>query len=232
MKKKNKKEKSKQVDKNEEKVEMENYWDVFLRNYRNVPGFKSLVKLLIWLFLIFIFIIIASSANNDINYSSSEDKATPTTMTTTKTAISYQELLDDILQNEKKISISITDGEDKYMIDADMNLGVMSRYYTTKTTTKRFSIEENKIYELNLDERIENNELFGKVNNNFINQHSLVKLIETTVGTKEVKNGEIVYNYAVNDNGINYSLQSFIKDDILYKIEIKGEDISYTISYK
>lgn len=215
----------------EEKVEMENYWDVFLRNYRNVPAFKSLVKLIIYILLILLFVLVASSANHSNESMETNNKTTSTT-TITQASISYQNLLDDIINKNKKINIEVLNNSERYIIDSEIDKGIMNGYYTTNITTKRFCIENNKVYELNLDEKILNDELFANVDINFINQHYLIGIIKNNIGTKELVDGEIIYNYEITSNEKKYNLKSYIKDNILYRIDVEGENIKYNISYK
>lgn len=214
----------------DDKVEMENFFDVFLRNYRNVPAFKSLVKLSGYILLIIIFVLVASTAPKSANNSKSENDKT-TTKAVEKN-ISYLEMLDDVINSDKGVNIEIVNYDKKFLIEGELTSGVLSGYYTMDVTTKRFIIEEGKTYELNLDERVENNNLFVNLDLTFIDQKSLIESIKKNPGTKEVLDKEIQYNYEITSNDKKYSLKSHVKDDKIYQIEVVGDSVEYNISYK
>lgn len=214
----------------DDKVEMENFFDVFLRNYRNVPAFKSLVKLSGYILLIIIFVLVASTAPKSANNSKSDNDKT-TTKAVEKN-ISYLEMLDDVINSDKGVNIEIVNYDKKFLIEGELTSGVLSGYYTTDVTTKRFIIEEGKTYELNLDERVENNNLFVNLDLTFIDQKSLIESIKKNPGTKEVLDKEIQYNYEITSNDKKYNLKSHVKDDKIYQIEVVGDSVEYNISYK
>lgn len=214
--------------------ELETGLEVFLRNYKTVPGFKALIQLLGYFLFIIIIIAVASSATDNSETNSSLDDTTTTTITTTTstTKFVYKDTLEQLKSNNKVIYTSAIINGETYIIDSINKDNVLSGYYETKSGTKRFKIENNKIYEINLETAKENNELFENLDIDFIIPANLVELLINNRSIKMLEDDIVIYTYDINKNNIKYEIKTYVKDDICYKIEIDGNESNYLITYK
>ena len=196
--------------------ELETGFEVFLRNYKNVPGFKALIQLAGYFLAIGIIIFVAAGAQEAT--STGDNPATTTTTTTTSQKVVYKDTLEQLKANNKVIYTSAIINGETYIIDSINKDGILSGYYETKVGTKRFKIENNKIYEnLDLD---------------FIIPENLVDLLIKNRSLKMLEDDIVVYTYDINKNNIKYEIKTYVKDDICYKIEIDGNEANYLITYK
>nr|MCR5483001.1 hypothetical protein [Bacilli bacterium] len=97
---------------------------------------------------------------------------------------------------------------------------------------KEFKISEQKVYEIVLDEDIENEELFKEININFVIPSVLVGILEDTKMIKSTNGDNATYTYDYEEGENTYSI---IVSIVLNKVElitIKNDDITYEITYK
>lgn len=212
--------------------ELETGFEVFLRNYKTVPGFKALIKLIGYFAFIFIIIIVAGLARDTEEPIDTDTTTTTTVATTTTPKVVYKDTLEALKANNKVIYTSAIINGETYIIDSINKDNVLSGYYETKAGTKRFKIENNKIYEVNLETSTENNTLFEHLDIDFIIPANLVDLLIKNRSIKMIEDDIIIYTYDITKNDIKYEIKTYVKDDICYKIEIDGNESNYLITYK
>lgn len=210
--------------------ELETGFEVFLRNYKNVPGFKALIQLAGYFLAIGIIIFVAAGAQEAT--STDDNPSTTTTTTTTSQKVVYKDTLEQLKANNKVIYTSAIINGETYIIDSINKDGILSGYYETKVGTKRFKIENNKIYEINLENSVENSKLFENLDLDFIIPENLVDLLIKNRSLKMLEDDIVVYTYDINKNNNKYEIKTYVKDDICYKIEIDGNEANYLITYK
>lgn len=214
--------------------ELETGFEVFMRNYNNVPGFKALIKLIIYFAFIFIIIVVAAGANEAENNNETPvvDGTTTTTTTTTTKKIVYKDTLEALKKDNLVIYTSAIINGETYIVDSVNKNGILTGYYENKIGTKKFKIENNKIYELALDTKTENTKLFELLDIDFIIPANLVDLLLKNRSLKVLEDDIVIYTYEINKNNIKYEIKTYVKDDICYKIEINGNEANYLITYK
>ena len=218
--------------KNENGEELETRWEVFRRNYKNVPGFKASVKL--GLYFIFIFILVVLVAFT--NYSKKEKKletvaSGKATTTTSAKALSYGEML-DVIKNvgtEFKTTIKLNDKE--YLINVIIKDNYLEGYYETSNVNTKFKIQDDKVYEVKMNNETENNKLLELFDLDFINPITLVNTLKVTSSTKKLVDGDVIYNYNINKNDMDsYTADVSTDNNHISKIVIKNDIISYEIN--
>lgn len=215
--------------KNEDGEELETKWEVFMRNYKTVPGFKELVKLVGYFLFFGIFIIIILSGQSSIKTNDNKNTTTTTQVVDTKT---YKELLEDLYKTNKQIHANITINETKYSIEATNTAGVLSGLLESTSSTKRFKIENNVIYELNLEQATENANLFENISINYIIPANLVNILQSNKATKRVDGDNLIYNYNLDNNGISYTGEVIVTNNIIKNINLTNEYSSYNITFE
>lgn len=196
---------------------------LFGEYYKNVPGFKALVKL--FLYFIFFAVIISVVACNQetVKQNNKEEK----TEEKEKVTLTYQEMLDALTTNNSKILYNITIGEESYRIDATYQDKILSGMFRTKDTLHEFKIQNNLVYEIGLNEEKENATLFTNINITYLVPESLVNILENNKAIKMLEDDTIVYNYEID--GSKYRVVT--KDNEINKIEITSTSFSYIIEY-
>ncbi|MCR4581378.1 MAG: hypothetical protein K5666_02580 [Bacilli bacterium] len=147
----------------EEGVEykLESWWDVFVRNYKNVPGFNALVKLLIYFFLFFILIVAIKATTGD------QDSTKTKQQETTKVTVPYKEMVGNIV-NYRKSTINIKINDTLYIINGDFGNNILTGTIESTNGLHNFKIKDNSIYEVKMGEDVLNNELLKDININII----------------------------------------------------------------
>lgn len=213
--------------KNENGEEIENAYDVFMRNYKTVPGFRPLVKLLGYGIFIFILILVAGSIDTG-DTTATDSKTTTTTQEQVKV---YADILNELRVAGTKISAQVAYNGEKYLLEGTVNESDFSGYIDTSLGTKKFKIKDNNVYELVLETETMNNELFGLIDKDFIVPNSLVNILSKESALKTVEEDKTKYMYTITKNNLTYSINALVKDEKCYKIEIKSEGIEYLITY-
>lgn len=216
---------------NDDENKRENFLDVFIRNWKNVPGFRSLIKLCLYLIFIFIFIIVVNLSQSN-NTRVKKNDGIPSTTTKKIETITYRDVLDNAAKGNKDIYMEITIDGTKAVIDAVTNENDITGYYETDKLTKKFKIENNILYEVSLDHEIENDKVLNGLNIDFIVTPNLIDILKNNIPTKMINNEEVLYNYDITINGIAYKITTTVKESILTNIKIESEKEKYIIVYE
>lgn len=206
---------------NDEPV-MENYWDVFVRNYRDSEGFRVLVKLGGYFIFVGILVILAISVkevNQEKNANSDQAEEVVTT--------NYPEILDNIMDREDDFSIHVHVDDQDYEIRATFIDNVMEGYLETSGGTVKFRIADDQVYEVNLHDEIVNPNLFSNMNLSLVVPSSLIELLKNT--SYQEDNGTFIYNLFID--GISYEVKVNITEDVVDGIEILSDNASYIYEY-
>lgn len=213
---------------------LENFFEVFIRNYKNVPGFRSLIKLSLYVIFIAIFIIVVLANSNNItdNDNHYNDKSMISTTAKVVKNITYKEILENVIKENKDVYAEIQINGEKYVVDAIVNNEDISGYYETSKLTKRFKIVNNQVYELNLDKEMENDKLFKEINLDFVIPSNLISTLKSNISIKSINDNETIYRYNLEINNNDYDIEVFVKENILTHIEINSENEQYYIIYE
>ena len=206
---------------NDEPV-MENYWDVFVRNYRDSEGFRVLVKLGGYFVFVGILVILAIGVK-DVN----QERDDSSDQTEEVVTVNYPELLDNIMDREDDFSIHVHVDDQDYEIRATFIDNVMEGYLETSGGTVKFRIADDQVYEVNLHDEIVNPNLFSNMNLSLVVPSSLVELLKNT--SYQEDNGTFIYNLFID--GISYEVKVNITEDVVDGIEILSDNASYIYEY-
>ena len=198
--------------KNTEEVEMENFLDVIIRNYKMVPGFKIIIKLGIYFIFILVFLLVISIANHGKN-DEIVDKST-TTKVEENLSKNYKDYISD-LSNIKKEVVSINE----YKLNLDIGENITG-YLETNDTIKKIIIKDNQLYEIINNEEILNSE-FNDIDLTYLNVLNVQKYLLNSKSVKIEENNLITYKY---DN-----LEVIINNEKIEKIKIND---NYVITYE
>ncbi len=219
---------------NEEENQRENFLDVFIRNWKNVPGFRSLIKLGIYFLFIFVFIIVVNLAetNNGPRKNVASNQEISSTTKKQEETITYRDVLDNAVKSNKDIYMEITINNKKAIIDAVTHDNIITGYYETDKLTKKFKIENNILYEVSIDHEIENDKVLNGLNIDFIVTANIVDILKNNIPTKMINNDEVLYNYDISINNIAYKVTTIVKESILTNIKIENDKEKYIIVYE
>ncbi len=223
------KKKNKRV--NENGKELENFFDVFMRNYRNVKGFRSFVKLCLYFLIIFLFILFVNLADKELETRNDENPNAYRTTTVAKKKKSYKEILDDVINQKEDVYATLKIKNKDYRIDLTMKDEV-SGFIETEEGTKRFKIKEGIIYEVKLNQEIENSHLFDGIKLDFLLSNSLIKMLEAHVSTKMIYDDYTLYTYKLKAEEKEYKIDCTVEEAVLTKVSITAEEEEYEILYE
>lgn len=217
--------------KNEKGEELENAFDVFMRNYKTVPGFRTLVKLGGYLLMIVIILVLASNVDFDSTTATKDDKTTTTTTAVAK-KLTYGEILDEMTTIGTSIYISVVVNESNYVVEETVNKDNVSGYLDTVNGIKKFKVQNNNIYELALNNETLNNNFFESLDKDFIIPVNLVTYLKQNTSIKTLEGESIIYTYNVTKNTINYEIKVHVSEEKCYKVEINSDTSNYLLTIK
>lgn len=207
----------------------ENYFEVFMRNYRNVPGFKALMKIVLFFVLVSIMMLITYLGK------SSQRELKSTTTTTTKVAdvnensvVNYKDALEILMKNNHEVSMVIQNNDTKYQINYSIQDNIIDGYLETIAGTHHFKIQNDIVYEINLNEEKENPNLLNEFNINYFDTTKLINSLKNEIATKQLNNDKMIYHYIIDS--INYYV--ILDNNQINNIQIKTDKYEYDISYK
>lgn len=208
----------------------ENYFEVFMRNYRNVPGFKALMKIVLFFVLVSIMMLITY-----LGKSSQRELKSTTTTTTTKvtdvnenSVVNYKDALEILMKNNHEVSMVIQNNDTKYQINYSIQDNIIDGYLETITGTHHFKIQNDIVYEINLNEEKENPNLLNEFNINYFDTTKLINSLKNEIATKQLNNDKMIYHYIIDS--INYYV--ILDNNQINNIQIKTDKYEYDISYK
>lgn len=218
----------KKTKKNEinEQEQMENYLDVFKRNYQNVPGFKIVVKLGGYFLFIIILLIVVANNNPDATQTSNK--------TTTTTAVQinnkkYRELLDELKVYNGHINASINVDKTDYALNSTVTNGTsMEGYLESNSNTIHFAYEDNKLYEIKMNEKKQNDNLLVGINIEYLLPEVIINTIDESTAIIHQDDKETTYEYTIND--IKYTV--IVNNNKIGNIEITNEQIHYSLIFE
>lgn len=208
----------------------ENYFEVFMRNYRNVPGFKALMKIVLFFVLVSIMMLITY-----LGKSSQRELKSTTTTTTTKvtdvnenSVVNYKDALEILMKNNHEVSMVIQNNDTKYQINYSIQDNIIDGYLETIAGTHHFKIQNDIVYEINLNEEKENPNLLNEFNINYFDTTKLINSLKNEIATKQLNNDKMIYHYIIDS--INYYV--ILDNNQINNIQIKTDKYEYDISYK
>ena len=201
----------------------ESWLDVIKRNMKEVPGFKELVKLILYILFI---LILCTAMIITFNINKNKNKKDDNTQTTTQVVVTYQDMLDNLLQ-KCNYRAEINVNQDDYIITGSFGNNILIGILENNVTSYKFKIKENNIYELS-DVEILNNDLLNNINVGIINNNTLVESLKNNNSIK-IDGGYKYHNISINN--INYDVEVYIQDDRIKVINVSNNSSSYKLTY-
>ena len=208
----------------------ESKWEVFLRNYNQVPGFKALVRLGIYFFLFLIFILIVNFGGKDL--SSESDTTTTTSPAKEEIKLTYKDMLNNLAGEDKKIEFTSVINNYETRITAESENGIITGLIENQDLTKKFKIKDNQIYEIVLDSENLNPNLSANINYDFLVPSKLVEILNSNQATKRIEESQVIYNYNITYNGVTYDTIVIVENNSVKSIDLKQENNQYMILYR
>ena len=212
--------------------EYETKFEVFMRNYREVPGFRALVKLGGYALFIIVFVALAANAAPKKSTAKEETQTTTTISTTASPKQVYGEILNDLRKTGTSLDATIKEGEATYKIEGTVEENLFAGYFNDITGSKKFTIKENNVYEKTLDQEVMNNTLLGNIDIDFIVPSKLVDILTKNKALKVLTDDTTIYTYNITKNNVSYEIKTYIKESKCSKIEIISSGINYLMTYK
>lgn len=204
----------------------ENYFEVFMRNYKNVPGFKALMKIVLFFLLVGLMML--------ITYLGKSNQKEPTKTTTTipvkqeTSVVNYKDALDVLMNNNHEVSMVIKNHDTKYQINYSIEDSIIDGYIETVNGTYHFNIKDDKVYEIKLNEEKENPELLSEFNLTYFDTTKLVNSLKNELATKQLDQDKMIYHYIIDN--VNYYI--ILDNNKINNIQIKTDNYEYDILYK
>ena len=201
----------------------ESWLDVIERNMKEVPGFKELVKLILYILFI---LILCTAMIITFNINKNKNNKDDNTLTTTQLVVTYQDMLDYLLQ-KSNYRAEINVNQDDYIITGSFGNNILIGILENNVTSYKFKIKENNIYELSDVETL-NNDLLNNINVGIINNNTLVESLKNNNSIK-IDVGNKYNNISINN--INYDVEVYIQDDRIKSINVSNNSSSYKLTY-
>ena len=203
-------------------------WDNFKYNYENVEGFDSLVKILVFIVMCIIFILLAKTTIAQDKKEAENRKST----TQVSDTVLIKKTLDPLIKKEGNVKITKGDYVAVVKNIKESNGEITGLFQDSFKQLKEFKISDQKVYEIVLDEEVENEELFKEINIDFVIPSVLVGILEDNEMTKSTNGENTTYTYDYVDGDTTYNIIVSMAVNKVELISIKNDDITYEITYK
>ena len=200
--------------------------DLLINNYKGNPAFKALIKLSLYFLLFFIIILVVSLGGGTTETENNTEKKEETTTNTSTQIKSYKDMLNHILINNNSFKYEININDDRFIIEYTIEDNILNGIMETNEGAKKFSIKDNTIYEIKLNEEYENNELFSDINLDYLNIYSLINILSSSKAMKLLNDDKVLYNYTIDNTLVTVTVQ----DEKISNIEINQDNNTYLIS--
>lgn len=189
--------------------EIENFFEVLVRNYKTVPGLRIVLKLGFYIIFIIIFVLVIMISN----YSKKNDEVEKSTTTTKEVVESkkYRDMISD-LSNTKKELVIIND----IKINLDISANITG-YLEMNDTIKKVIFKDNKLYEI-----IDGNEVLNETltDPSFIDINNVVTYLFNNKSIRLVEENDTLYKYDL--------LNVYVNNDKITKVVVNnGYEINY-----
>ena len=218
-------------EKSDERKKVEQFIKTVNYNRNNVPGFNSLVKLIVWFgFILLLLVLISVFSKNNNNTQQQETTTIPAN------SVSYKSLLDERIKDGSSyiIKYHYQNVKSTYecRIEANIKGTNIEGLLESSNGLEKFRIKDNKYYTLKFDEETEKND--NTFDLNIVNLVDLIKLLESNKALKTVdtETNIINYKYELTINNVAYEINTKIEDKKVSNISVKDVNHSYEISFK
>ena len=212
------------------KKDDKNFFEDINKKRKEVPGYNSLIKVIIGFSVILIILVLNYFVAPPITIVKKNEITIP------EGAVTYKSLLD-----EKKLDNTCVGCISKaYPTDVEID-GIKSRVDGTikgeniegviesVESTDKFIIKQDQFFIIKFDEEILTNTSY---NLSVINVPKLIELLESNKSLKTIDNNVINYKYNLTINNIAYEVNTKVENKAITSIEVINENSKYTIVFK
>lgn len=204
----------------------ENYFEVFMRNYKNVPGFKALMKIVLFFLLVGLMMLITYLGKSNQKETTKTTTTIPVKQETS--VVNYKDALEVLMNNNHEVSMVIKNHDTKYQINYSIEDSIIDGYIETVNGTYHFNIKDDKVYEIKLNEEKENPELLSEFNLTYFDTTKLINSLKNELATKQLNQDKMIYHYIIDN--VNYYI--ILDNNKINNIQIKTDNYEYDILYK
>ena len=214
--------KDKREELQEQEEQQETAWQIFVRNYKNVEGFRVVTKFVVYMVLFFILVVAMN-----VTLGNKPKNATQQTTTTASIKTTYNNMLDRLLE-KKSYSCKASINDKEYIIHATYGNKILTGTIESTEGIKSFKISDTKTYEVVMDQEVESSEVLKDINYNVVMNDELVAIIKNSKSTK--LDGYFKYT-KVNINDTLYEIDVYVDENNITGINVTSDNYKYEIKY-
>ena len=201
------------------------FYDDIKDKRKNVPGFDSFYKLVLWMIFIFVvLLLVAIYGRTPIKIVSTQ----PTTLPAN--TYSYKELLNKRMEAGTNYIVNVEYNGTKVRYEATIKEDKITGIVEDNVNTGKFTIKEGNYYSVKLDEETLVNDLIYNVG--VLDVINLIKTLQNNQSLKTVDNNIVNYKYDITINNIAYEINTKVENKVVSTIMVKNENSSYEIVFK
>lgn len=191
--------------------------DSWLTKKWNTPRGRAALKLGVYGIIVLVLLIIIAISNSNapkeynVNYKSNKK--------------TYEECLQDLKNNNYDYEFKITGENVNIIFKGQRDGNYENGYKEDSSGVIKYSIEQDTIYQVNLEEKILIDNLYENINKDYLDADFIISLIEDKEYIKE----EGKYSYILDDITINIIFDkeyiqsiNFIKDGLFYDLKFSN----------
>ena len=219
------------------KKDDKNFFEDINKKRKEVPGYNSLIKVIIGFSVILIILVLNYFVAPPITIVKKNEITIP------EGAVTYKSLLDEKKLDNTSYKIDVVSEEiNACSINVDVEIdGIKSRVDGTikgeniegviesVESTDKFIIKQDQFFIIKFDEEILTNTSY---NLSVINVPKLIELLESNKSLKTIDNNVINYKYNLTINNIAYEVNTKVENKAITSIEVINENSKYTIVFK
>ncbi len=198
------------------------------------PQKKAIIKLGLWFVffaLTFLFLSVASlfSKHNNLNNNNNENNQNNQNNQEEKVEANVPKMLEKLLNSNYSYEIKITGDNETKTLSGAVNDKITSGFIETNGNIIKYSYHDEKYFQINQNEEIENNELLTEEQKDNINLHNILDDVNNYEANNKILKEENIYNYDINDT---YKIKISINDNNINYIYVLNNNISYEMNFK
>ena len=211
----------------EEQEKPETAFQIFVRNYKNVEGFRLLTKAGLYLLFFIVILVGMSLGLGNKGIDTDNNKKSDKNNTTVQMKTTYIDMLSRLLDH-KSYSCKASINDKTYIIRGVFGNDILTGTIESVEGTKTFKIADNKIYEIVMEEPTENSTILNDIDTNIIMNNNLVAILKDSSSIK--LDGSYKY-HKVRINYVDYDIEVFYDENNITAINLTNDTNKYEIKY-
>lgn len=208
---------------NKKKKDDKNFFEDINKKRKEVPGYNSLIKVIIGFSVILIILVLNYFVAPPITIVKKNEITIP------EGAVTYKSLLDEKKLDNTSYKIDVEIDGIKSRVDGTIKGENIEGVIESVESTDKFIIKQDQFFIIKFDEEILTNTSY---NLSVINVPKLIELLESNKSLKTIDNNVINYKYNLTINNIAYEVNTKVENKAITSIEVINENSKYTIVFK